>query len=582
MLTGEDLARKLEAINGRGYKAYRDIAGSYQMSGFILYVDHVQGDPFASPSRLRVRVPQARAGFPATFWANRIRRVAAADFLTREIAASLRRYVRGNRGTGKSGLIAVDEPGQEILERTSVVLEPEFVEARLVAGLPAAGRTILGREAAAMFFTELPRVVEASLLYQNIDREAMAEHVDLAEDQEYVRQQLENLGLVAFVGNGAVLPRASGVSDRPLPRERAVAFQSPPSLEVEVMTLHHGAVRGMGIPKGVTLIVGGGYHGKSTLLRALERGVYPHIPGDGREWVVTDPAAVKIRAEDGRRVERVNITPFITNLPFGQDTEAFSSEDASGSTSQAANIMEALEVGCRVLLVDEDTSATNFMIRDARMQELVSKDHEPITPFVDKVRLLFADYGVSSIIVAGGSGDYLDVADTVIMMEAYQPRDVTSRAQEVAARYPTGRRPEGGQRFGTWSPRVPATNGLEPLRGNRVKLEAKGTDAILFGRETILLGAVEQLVDTSQTRAIAEAIHYAARRYVDGRRSLPQVLEKVMADIEQEGLEVISPFRGQHPGDLARPRIFELAAAINRLRSLRIQTRKGEVSWQHG
>lgn len=582
MQTGEDLTRKLETINGRGYKAYWEIAGSYQMSGFALYVDHVQGDPFASPSRLRVRVPQSRSGFPATFWANQVRLAAATDFLTREIAASLRRYVRGNRGTGKSGLIGVDEPGQEILERTSVVLGPEFVEARLVAGLPAAGRSVLGREAVAMFFTELPRVVEDSLLYQNVDRQAMAEHVNLAEDQEYGRRQLESRGLVAFVGNGAILPRASGVSDRPLSRERAVAFQSPPSLEVEVMTLHHGAVKGMGIPRGVTLIVGGGYHGKSTLLRALERGVYSHIPGDGREWVVTDPAAVKIRAEDGRRVERVNITPFITDLPFGQDTQAFFSEDASGSTSQAANIMEALEVGCRLLLVDEDTSATNFMIRDARMQELVSKKHEPITPFVDKVRPLFADYGVSSIIVAGGTGDYLDVAGTVIMMDAYRPHDVTGRAREVAARYPTGRKVEGGQRFGVWSPRVPAADGLAPLRGNKVKLEARGTEAILFGRETILLGAVEQLVDSSQTRAIAEAIHYAARRYVDGRRSLAQVLDKVMADIEREGLAVISPFQGQHPGDLARPRVFELAAAVNRLRSLRIQSSKGEFPWPHG
>ena len=326
----------------------------------------------------------------------------------------------------------------------------------------------------------------------------------------------------------------------------------------------------MGIPEGVTLIVGGGFHGKSTLLNALERGIYNHIPGDGREYVVTDPRAVKIRAEDGRRVEKVNISPFIDNLPLRKDTKRFSTDNASGSTSQAANIMEALEVGARVLLIDEDTSATNFMIRDERMQALVAKEKEPITPFVDKVRKLYTDLGVSTILVMGGSGDYFDVADTVIMMDSYRPRCVTEQAKEIAHRYGTHRKDEGGEEFGEITPRVPLEASFDPSRGKReVKIEAKGLRTILYGTTAIDLSCLEQLVDISQTRAIGLMIHRYATLYADGGLTLREGLEQVMRDIEEKGLDCLSPFR---VGNLAEVRIFELAGAINRMRTLRVKT----------
>jgi predicted ABC-class ATPase len=329
----------------------------------------------------------------------------------------------------------------------------------------------------------------------------------------------------------------------------------------------------MGIPRGVTLIVGGGYHGKSTLLAAIERGVYNHIPGDGREFVVTDAAAVKVRAEDGRRIAGVDISPFIANLPFGIDTRSFTTDNASGSTSQAANIIEALEAGARVLLVDEDTAATNFMIRDHRMQELIAKEHEPITPFIDKVRLLYQDYGVSTILVMGGSGDYFDVADTVIAMENYRPWDATERAKEIARKYAAERRPEGGERFGSITPRIPLPDSLDPSKGRReVSLKARGLKTILFGREEIDLSAVEQLVDDSQVRAIAQALYYAREKYMDGRRTMKEILDAVMRDIDEQGLDVLDPRR---MGDYARFRRFELAAALNRLRTLRVKMARG-------
>lgn len=570
----EQLAATLRRIDGRGYKAYQDLTGTYAYDGFTLFIDHVQGDPFASPSRMRVRVDQRRAGFPQDFLSPRVRRVALEDFLARRVADVIRRVVRGHRGTGKSGLIAVDGPGQEVLERTAVKAAPEFIELRLSMGLPAAGRTVLGREALAMLDGELPQLVQEGILYANVDQQALREHVYLAEDQELIREQLAARGLVAFVGNGAILPRQSGVSDLPLPAEKAVPFLSPPSLQVIMETRHHGPQSGMGIPEGVVLIAGGGYHGKSTLLRALERGVYRHIAGDGREWVITRPAAVKIRAEDGRRVEKVDISPFINNLPFGHDTTAFTTEDASGSTSQAANIMEALEAGADVLLLDEDTSATNFMIRDVRMQELVSKDKEPITPFIDKVVQLYRQHRVTSILVIGGAGDYLDVADTVMMMDHYRPVDVTSRAGEIARQFPTHRRPEGGQEFGSLPVRVPRGDSFHAWRGRRVKVEARGLRTIVFGEETIILDSVEQLVDPSQTRAVAQAVYHLARQLAARNYSLREALERLEAEIEAKGLDVLAPFPGQHPGDLARPRLLEVAAAVNRMRSLQVEVRR--------
>ncbi len=569
---GERTIAELEALlvrlDGKGYKAYRGIEGVYRAPGFTLFIDHVQGDPFAPPSRVRVRVEQKEAGFPPDTFSSKSRRVALADFLTRQFAAVADK-LEERTGTGHSGLIAIDRPGQEILERTSVVITEDYVEARFAVGLPARGRRILGAEAAELLCRKVPRIVKESLFYSSLNREKLYLHILTAEDADWLREQLPRRGLVAFVADGSILPRRSGVDDRPLPPDKAIPFRSPESLRVEFHLPNRGVVRGMGIPEGVTLIVGGGYHGKSTLLNAIQFGVYNHIPGDGRELVVTIPSAVKIRAEDGRRIEKVDISPFISNLPFGQDTTRFRTDNASGSTSQAANIIEALEAGARLLLLDEDTCATNFMIRDHRMQELISKDKEPITPFIDKVRQLYTDYGVSTILVMGGSGDYFDVADTVIAMIEYEPRDVTAEAKAIAEKYRAERRKEGGERFGEIKPRIPLAWSLDPSRGKyEVRITAKGTRAIIFGRHEIDLSAVEQLVHPGQLHAIGQALYYARERYMDGRRTVAEILELVMRDIEREGLDVLDPRLMGHYV-IFRPQ--EFAAALNRLRTLKVK-----------
>ncbi|OGE24404.1 MAG: ATPase [Candidatus Dadabacteria bacterium RIFCSPHIGHO2_12_FULL_53_21] len=568
MKTAQDLRDALRIIDGRGYASYKDIAGEYGFDDFILYIDRVQGDPFASPSRVRVRVYQDIAGFPKDTYTGKSRETALRDYIARAFNAAAERFSLGNRGSGGSGLITMSRPGQEILERSSVVFTHLYAEARFGMGLPAFGRTVAGKHAHAMFFEELPRIVRFSLVFGNLDGDALYRHIETAEDADFLRNEIEGLGCVSFIAEGSVLPRASGIDPGPMSADEAVPFESPPSLRMDVELPNRGQITGMGIPKGVTLIVGGGYHGKSTLLEAVSEGIYNHVPGDGREFVVTNPNAVRIRAEDGRRIEKVDISPFISNLPYGKDTKSFSTEDASGSTSQAANILESLEAGAHVLLIDEDTSATNFMIRDHRMQELVSKDREPITPFIDMVRSLYTDQRVSTVLVMGGSGDYFDVADHVICMTDYKSSDVTAEALGIAKQFASERKKEGGGPLGRVTDRIPLSGSLDPRKGKKdVKISAKGLRSIHYGRQKIDLHAVEQLTDICQTAAIGDAIEYA-RRYMDGKRTLREITSLVMMDIARDGLDVIGI---RISGGYAEFRKIELAAAINRLRTLEVE-----------
>jgi predicted ABC-class ATPase len=569
----ETLKRTLLRIDRKGYRAYKDIAGEYEFPGYRLIIDHVQGDPFAAPSRVRVRVAHDRAGFEGWLFSNHSREIAFRDYLTRAFHRAVQRIARGNRGIGKSGLISIDTPGQEILERSSVFVIPEGIEVRFVMGLPAAGRTVLANEALEMFYQEIPKVVEDALIAPKVDSEALQKHVACCEDQDALRTQLELKGLVAFLADGSILPRRSGVDDRPLVSGKGtgevIPLTSPPTLKITLDRPNAGPIAGLGIPRGVTLIVGGGFHGKSTFLSTIEAGVYNHVPGDGREWAVTIHSAVKIKAEDGRYVEKVNISPFIQNLPFGKGTSRFSTENASGSTSQAANIMEALEMKADLLLIDEDTSATNFMIRDERMQALVPRAKEPITPFVDKVRQLYDQLGVSTILVMGGSGDYFDVTDHVLMMDHYRPVDVCEEVARIRSGYRSRRAPEGGSRFGDLTPRIPLRESFRSQRGRKeVKIDAKGLRQILYGTTAIDLMGVEQLVDISQTRAIGELIHYYAIRYAERNLSLLEGLERVFQDLKRHGLDLLGPRKA---GNLAMPRLYEAASAINRMRSLKIR-----------
>ena len=556
------LRSTLDRIDRKGYGAYKDLAGSFEFDDFTLLVDRVQRDPFAPPSLVRVRTRDNR--FDPSLFENRVRRVAFEDLLTREVDRAIRAVVRGDRGSGGSGRVEIQRPSQKVLPRTSMVVGRDSVEARMAVGLPARGRSVDGRAAVAVLLEELPEVVGRALVPESVELDRARLHVSSVEDANHLRDLLPSLGLVAFVADGSVLPRESGASDRPL-GEGAVPFESPPEFRVEVELPNRGVVTGMGIPEGVTLVAGGGFHGKSTLLSALSWGVYDHVPGDGRELVVSRGDAVKVRAEDGRSVAGVDISAMIGDLPGGRSTESFSTPNASGSTSQAANIAEALEVGTSLLLVDEDTSATNFMVRDERMRELVRR--EPITPFIDLVRPLHRSLGVSTVVVVGGVGDYLEVADRVILLEEYAASDATREAREVVGRFPP-RAPLEAREMRRPKPRRLRASSLDLRRGKRETARGRGLVTVELGRERVDLSSVEQLAEAGQTEAAARIVG----RFADGGDGgVKEIIEGALSGISREGLDDLGRFRG-HPGEMSLPRAQEVAAAVNRFRGLKVNT----------
>lgn len=560
------LKNELKGIDGRGYKAYKDLQGQYDFNDYVLSIDHVQGDPFASPSRIRIIIDKEKAKFPEELINENYKKIAVSDFLTRLFYFNINKYSEKIFGSGKSGLIAISRCPQEILERTSIVINECNIEVRFYVGFPAKGRTVLSKELEKILYNVIPSIVDNTLIYENINKAKIIDRVKLVEDQEYIRNELKKKDLIAFVANGSILPRESGVSQRPL--KNAMAFKSPNSLEVEMNLPNKGLIKGMGIKRGVTLIVGGGYHGKSTLLNALELGVYNHIEGDGREFVITDDSAVKVRAEDGRSIKNTDISLFINNLPNGKDTVKFTTENASGSTSQAANIIEAIEAKSKVLLIDEDTSATNFMIRDDLMQKLVSKEKEPITPFIEIVKPLYNQKDISTILVIGSSGDYFDVADTVIQMDNYETKDVTKEAKVLMR--------------GEINKRIEEKNLSINIRFNRklqkgtiestykgVKIKTMGLSNISINNENIDLRAVEQLVDNEQLNAIGAIMKWIEYNLMNKNLSLEEVVNEAYSEIKRNDLISIDKINGGS-GSIAMPRKQEVMAVYNRFRKLRI------------
>lgn len=564
MKTAAELQTLLRQIDHRGYPAYKDTKGRYQFQQYVLSIDHVQGDPFAAPSRVSIHVPGKVAGFDRACYESRVRRIAFQDFLLRRVAAKIKEYSFKAKGSGKSGLMGISTPGQEILERSACAVNTENgdIVIRMEIGFPANGRTINAGELGKILFDFLPVCIRQTLLSSSCPKDSLEKVLFLADDQQFIREELKKRNLAAFVANGAVLPRKSGISS--LPMKEAVVFQSPESMEVTLELPHLGSLKGMGIQKGVTLIVGGGYHGKSTLLEALELGVYNHISGDGREYVITDDTAVKLRAEDGRSIQKTDISMFIRNLPNGRDTGAFYTEDASGSTSQAANTVEAMEAGAGVFLIDEDTSATNFMIRDELMQRVVSREVEPIIPFIDRVRELYENYGISTILVAGSCGSYFHKADCILQMNKYRPMEITGLAKKEAESFPyTLGAAEKADRPDF---RRVVKRDAAFARDDRIKLRTDGLDGFSVNREDVDLRYVEQLTDSEQLTALAHILKYMKLQEFDGKKTLQEAVEHVCAGIEREGFGAFCG--GAVPGNLAMPRKQELYAALNRCRKL--------------
>ena len=557
--TDADLLDQLCHADGRPYGFYKKVAGAWDYGDFTLAIDHVQADPFAPPTALRAYATPQAMGLPEEALASPDARLAAADFLARAFDEAIR--ARGARD------VSIARAGALVLQRSYASVLPDRVEVRFQAKLPARGRTILGKSAARLFDVDVPNVVMDCFDFVSHDpdttrkRSRLLAHIASYEDHRALQEQLEANGWVTFVADDSLLARRSGVSEAPLTGDGVVAFRSPDSLRASVSLPHAGDVSGMAIPRGLTLIVGGGYHGKSTLLEAIARGVYAHVPGDGRELVATDPSATKVRAADGRAVTGVDISAFISHLPGSIDTTNFSTENASGSTSQAASIIESLQLGARSLLIDEDTSATNLLIRDTRMRDLVAADKEPITPLVDRVSSL-TGAGTSLIMVVGGSGAFLDAADRVLMMDNYRCLDVTERAKQVAADLPRPRTDAPA----SWdsAPRIP----LAKARVDRPRTKATGTHALTVDRQVVDISDVEAVLDPGQAEAIAWCVRGVLEEMA-GKQDLVELMAKLGRRLASEGLDAVCKFGARpYPAFLARPRLIDVGAAINRYRGL--------------
>lgn len=569
MKTSEELQRELRNINRKSYPAYKGLKGAYQFPDYQLFIEHVQGDPFAAPSALRIFVPHRKAMFPEKYYQEKHTRIALQDELIRRFAKVSAKFCYQAKGSGKSGVIQVSHCGQEVLERTACEITKEGVHIRFFVGFPANGRTINSGELEKILFAYLPECVKASLYYKRLPAKEIEQVIFLSEDQKAVREELKKRNLIAFVANGSILPRQSGASD--LPMKEAVPFQSPESMEVTMQLPHRGRITGMGIKKGITLIAGGGYHGKSTLLQALQKGVYDHIAGDGREFVLTDDTAWKLRAEDGRKIKDVDISLFINHLPNGRDTRRFSTLDASGSTSQAANIIEAIEAKSKVLLIDEDTSATNFMVRDELMQRVIQKDKEPITPFLERARDLYEKAGISTILVVGSCGSYFYIADQIIQMDNYRPVDITESTKKFLKEYKKPNcRAEG---FALTSEKRSISFGSSVVRKKnyrgtgmveeREKLKVMGRESLMLGKEQLDLRYLEQLADREQTQTLGCLLKYAKERYSGKTTDFAALVEELIRKLEKEGLGSVSGQK-EVPAGMAMPRRQEIYACFDR------------------
>lgn len=565
MKPSSSLRSLLKNIDQKGYPAYKSLKGLYDFHDYKLNIHHVQGDPFASPSHVNIEIDGKIAEFPREYYDTSWRKIALEDYLLRLLSKNVEKYSFQAKGSGKSGLIGTSRCGQEILERTALHIDSKSgaVIACLEIGFPANGRRVQARELEKILFDFIPKFTQSALFYKNMNKKALKNCIDLSDDQYFIRQELVKRNLTAFVNNGAILPRESGISQKPL--KSAIPFQSPTAFEITMHLPHYGTIRGMGIPKGVTLIVGGGYHGKSTLLKALELGVYNHIYGDGREYVITDSSAVKLRAEDGRSIKNTDISLFINHLPNGKDTFSFCTDDASGSTSQAANTIEAMESNTSLFLIDEDTSATNFMIRDELMQKVVLRNQEPITPFIERIRYLYTNCGISSILVAGSCGSYFHMADQIIQMENYIPKDITKMAKQIACEFPSISIPKE-------QPKIPAFHRCfypDPSlqKDQRIKLKVTGKDSFSINKEIIDLRYVEQLADREQTAALAHILLYAQTHLMDGKKDLQQIVQEILNLLNIKGLGFLQNGKDLKNG-LAMPRKQEIFFCFNRYRKL--------------
>ena len=550
------LKELLNRLDSKSYNSYKEIKGRYSFLNYTFEVLRVQGDPFAAPSLFSVEIDLKKYGYPKDLYDNPSKKVAFEDYTLRNLNILFLNLGKRS-GSGKSGQLNILSPKQEILKRSAVEIIEDTLIIKFYGGLPANGRRIASQGAINMIFNEIFKISER-LKITNIDLEKLKQHIATNLKSDSIRRALKKENLIVFIENNSHLARISSIDDRAL--KKGIPFYTPKSMKVTLHLDNGDTVIGMGIKKGITVITGGGFHGKSTLLTSIEKGVYNHIKGDGREGVITQRDTVKIRAEDGRWIGGLDISNFINNLPHKKDTHNFTTANASGSTSQAANIMEALELGATTLLIDEDTTATNFMIRDRKIQELISHSKEPITPFIERIESM-RDSNISIIIVVGGLGDYFSMADKVVMLDEYNLLDVTEKAKIISQTFEISNVKGIKEKF-IISPRKLSSQKTKKLfTSDRCKVKTRELDELLIDKENIDIRYLEQFVENGQVRFTGEII----RKIFSHNKN--EVFKNILKDLqEQIDKTNLSKLLKNNSGDLVEARKYEIGGAITRLR----------------
>lgn len=537
-----ELKSLIQNIGEKTPKFYKSIEGSYLFNSFILFIDYVHEKPNDPTGLFRIKIDQENAQFPKNTFSNRRREIALRDFLSRTFYHAVTEF-------SSDEFISFEYPGQEIIERTSVFVDSSFVEVRFNVTLRSDQGTPGSDDLEDFLFVQLPQIVDSSLIFGHIDKEALYKHIETSEDADFLRNELENLRLIAFIAEDSMLPRFPENSQLPL--NESIPFRSPYNLKMDVELPNKGQISGMGIPRGITYITGDKHQGKSSLLNAIQMGIYNHIPGDGREFVVSNPNSVKVRSEEGRSVNNVDISAF---LPALEDANSYSTDFADNITSEAANIIESIEIGADVLLLDEDTSAPGFLFNNQEKFDIHSQEGVSLIPYLNKVKSLFREYMISTILVTEDPKGSYQAADFVIRMKDKKAHDITSEVQE-------GEESESNGGFGFIHERIPFfehdTNMKNSDTGSLENIACLPED---------YMNLVEQIVSVSQLKSIEKAVEYSMK-YMDGKRTLRQVTSLLMLDIGRAGLDILG---SNLSGSFTEFRKIELVSVLNRLKSLKV------------
>lgn len=570
--------KKLHNMDQQPYYAYKNLSGiSVSFNNFSILFKHIQGSPGASPASLcQLVIPAKYLNLPNWSQSTQARTVASEDYILRIFYDAVIHCAQQNRGDEGSGSFQTVNMPQQVLKRNIVQFFEHSLSINFRISLPGSKKkTTLCKEAVKMFSYELPLIIKF-IRHAISENKALKQHCDCVEDMLTLQNNLTQYGLIAFVADGSLLARESGISDRPVPKD-AIPFKVPDDLTVEVDLPNAGKVRGLGLRAGISTIIGGGYHGKSTLLNALVKAIYPHIPGDGREQVVVNREAVYICAEEGRCVRDLNISAFFYSLPHSSDPHHYSTDNASGSTSEASSVVEYVQAGAKLLLIDEDSSAANFLYRDPDLRELIPED--PIIPFFDRIQELYSKYGVSTLIIASGSCRYFSVSDQIIAMKNYLPVEMTKRAKALKGRSTHLAESSPEATLPITDKRILSQDNFNPEYINkrlkkiipiRIKaLRGQEHEIIEYGMDKIDIRYLSSIVDADQIMTIGYLLLLSRHlKLYEEKCSPTQLAKKLLALIQEKDLDILQ-IPETTPVFFSQVTVLELVGALNRLRSLK-------------